>query len=190
MIKFNETYRLKKMARLAAGENILDVGCTDMPNPFLNQSNVCGLDIKNSALPSNYKKIFVVNVFDLPADIYEKFDSIILGEIIEHVNDPVLFLRKCTTLLKSGGKIILSTPNPHSPIETFLNFFLIRKYFYTKEHTMLYPQRWLIRIMENAGLSQVRLYSGGIQVPFLGLMPFPRPFCYQTIATGEFHGEN
>jgi hypothetical protein len=39
-------------------------------------------------------------------------------------------------------------------------------------------------MMEIAGFTEVKLFSGGIPIPGLGLMPFPRAWCYQTIATG------
>jgi len=50
---------------------------------------------------------------------------------------------------------------------------------------MLYPQRWLIKMMEISGFKDIKLYSGGMIFPFFSLIPFPRPWCYQTIATGK-----
>jgi len=38
-------------------------------------------------------------------------DLIIAGEIIEHLLNPVLFLRECNRILREEGEIILSTPN-------------------------------------------------------------------------------
>lgn len=38
-------------------------------------------------------------------------DIVIAGEIIEHLDNNLLFLKKCNNILKKGGKIVLSTPN-------------------------------------------------------------------------------
>ena len=183
----SEAHRLKKMAKLAEGRNsVLDLGCADMPNPFLKNKNVTGFDIvKKKDLGDNYSAFIQGDVMFL--DNYfssQSFDAIIAGELLEHLRDPLFFLEKCHTVLKTYGLIIVSTPNPNSLFERILTLNLSRKFFYTQDHIMLYPQRWLIRIMEIAGFSDIKLYSGGMIAPGIGLIPFPRPWCYQTIATG------
>lgn len=112
----------------------------------------------------------------------------IAGEILEHLEAPVDFLRRCCGLLTQGGLMVLSTPNPNSPVERLLTITMSRRFFYTSEHVCIYPQRWLVRMMENAGFRGIRLYSGGFPVPLIGLVPFPRPWCHQTIATGIREG--
>ena len=39
------------------------------------------------------------------------FDYIILSQVLEHVYQPIPFLRACRSLLRPGGRIILSCPN-------------------------------------------------------------------------------
>jgi len=184
----SENYRLKKMARLS--ENLtplLDVGCSDMPNTYLKSNEIIGLDLVDKGnLSPNYKELKIGDVYNLPKPFKPSyFKCVIIGEVLEHVENPIEFLRKIKTVMQKDAKLILSTPNPNSISERLLSITLNRKFFYTDEHTILYPQRWLIRIMELAGFKNVKLYSGGIQLPGFDLVPFPRPWCYQTIATGN-----
>ena len=44
----------------------------------------------------------------------ESFDSIFAGEIIEHLTNPVKFLREIERVLKKGGVAAITTPNIHS----------------------------------------------------------------------------
>lgn len=41
----------------------------------------------------------------------QKFDVIVMGFILEHVDDPLLVLRRYRTLLAPGGKMFLAVPN-------------------------------------------------------------------------------
>jgi 2-polyprenyl-3-methyl-5-hydroxy-6-metoxy-1,4-benzoquinol methylase len=47
----------------------------------------------------------------LPAESYH---AIIMNHVIEHVHDPIALLQECRRLLKSGGVIVVVTPNPNS----------------------------------------------------------------------------
>ena len=173
-----ENYRLKRMARLCWGRRrVLDIGCKDIPNPFLDNEEVIGLDYMPADMPANYVECRQGDAMGLPAPFRpESFDAIHAGEIIEHMEKPVDFLRGCCRTLKPGGIVVLSTPNPNSPFERVLTLSLSRRFMYDKDnyrpmldHVCLFPQRWLIRMIEIAGFTNVRLSSGGIFFPFLGL---------------------
>jgi SAM-dependent methyltransferase len=77
--------------------------------------NVVGLDISDVAVKTaNYK---FGNYF-VCADLYEystlhseSFDVVILTEVIEHVEKPVDFIRAILKVLRSDGRIIITTPN-------------------------------------------------------------------------------
>ena len=182
----NYSYRLRKMANLCRNAvKVLDVGWAEAPNPFLCNQTVIGLDLALGEKPPNYSGSYVGDALHLPDPFGpDAFDAVVAGEILEHLETPIDFLRRCHRALAPGGQLTLSTPNPHYPMEQLLTIFLSRRYFYTKYHVCLYPQRWLIRMMEIAGFTDVRLYSGGILIPFYGDVPFPRPWCHQTIAQG------
>lgn len=168
------------------GAVVLDIGCSQMPNPYLKGKKVIGLDINKAELPGNYEELVIEDLNNIPNTFSANaFDCILAGEVLEHLEYPIKFLKDLRGILSKDGYVILSTPNPNSFIERILTLTLNRNYFYTKEHRMLYPQRWLIRLMEDAGFQNVQLYSGGFPIPGIGLIPFPRPWCYQTICKGK-----
>jgi 2-polyprenyl-3-methyl-5-hydroxy-6-metoxy-1,4-benzoquinol methylase len=196
-----EEYRLRKMGRMVAGRSrILDLGCADLPNPFLLGDEVIGLDLATPGIqtlppvpptprvPPNYVRVLHGDAMNLPEPFEpESFDAITAGELIEHFERPLDFLRACHATLKPDGLLVLSTPNPNSLLERLLTLKLSQRFFYTPHHVTLYPQRWLIRMLTIAGYSEIRICSGGFPVPAIGLVPFPRPWCYQTIAVAWKH---
>lgn len=188
-MKPKESLRLKRMASLvAARRRVLDVGATSHPNPHLRNPQVVAFDRVANHLPENYTELVVGDAMALPTPFpHSSFDAITAGEILEHLDDPMGFLRGCHNTLVPQGILVLSTPNPNSPIEQLLTLTLSRRLFYTENHVMLFPQRWLIRMLERCGFRDVHLRSGGFPAPPFGLIPFPRPWCYQTIAVGTCH---
>jgi SAM-dependent methyltransferase len=176
-------YRLKRMANLAFGK-VLDIGFADQPNPYL-QGEVIGFDRKAVAVPSNYQRTITGDVTDL-AGISEHFDTILAGEIIEHLEYPIEFIANCFALLKPGGRLVLSTPNPYYPPLVWLERLMIRRFFYSEEHLYIFLPRFLTRLMEQQGFQNIAQYSGGIIIPFLNIeLPWPRAFCYAIIYVGE-----
>jgi len=180
----SEAYRLRRLATLVHDcRSVVDLGFAQCPNAFLHNPRVIGLDVASVDCPENYDVIYRSDFLEMSTVLVdESVDAIIAGEVLEHLHAPLDFLRRCRLLLPSGGKLVLSTPNPNSPIERLLTLWLSRRWYYTDDHITLYPQRWLIRLLELGGFTDVRLYSGGFPVPGLGLVPCPRPWCYQTIA--------
>jgi len=57
------------------------------------------------------KKIEIEHIFFEDFLSAEKFDVIVMGFILEHVEDPVLIAKKYKEFLKPGGKIYVTVPN-------------------------------------------------------------------------------
>ncbi len=178
--------RLKKMAEFAKGM-ILDIGFADIPNPYL-QGKIIGLDLQTAPKPDNYGMI-IIN--DISNSCFKDsiFDTIVAGEIIEHLESPVEFIKQCHQLLNSGGKLIISTPNPYYPPVILLNWLMIRKFYYSPQHVFEIAPRFMVRILENNGFRSVKTISGGIIIPLGGnrffTLPSPKAICYQMIYVAE-----
>ena len=105
-------------------------------------------------------------------DTEEKFDAIIMGFILEHVDDPSLILRHYKKYLKPGGKIYAAVPNATAmnrqlghlsgmldDIETLSD--------YDKElgHKRYYDIKSFTKEIEDAGL-QIKTIEGLYLKPF------------------------
>lgn len=103
----------------AKAVTILDVGCG---SAWVAQTlcpagkKVFSMDI-GSRNPEKALQLYPFpNHFALVADVYalpfrpNTFDVVIASEIIEHVPDPRLFIERLLSVLRPGGKLILTTP--------------------------------------------------------------------------------
>lgn len=122
--------RIHWMCGEAAGDTVLDIGCSQGIATVLlarEGMTVTGLDSHPEAMAyaraSSARETPVVqaritwveaDLWELPAT--QKFDTILLGEVIEHQAAPARFLAKVAQHLKPQGRIVLTTPfglHPH-----------------------------------------------------------------------------
>ena len=87
------------------------------------------------------KKIPNIEIFQSsePAKIKKKFDVIVMFHVLEHLTDPITFLKNIKTLLNSKGKIVVEVPNfndyqldLHKEYRDFFWQFAHIHYFYPK----------------------------------------------------------
>ncbi len=113
-------------------KEVLDLGCVDAyparegsdarlerkPDALFRRivetnPNTVGVDIDSNGVRVLVRMGYNVLCADVETMNLEcKFDTIVAGEIIEHLENPGLFLRNMHRHLKSDGTIIISTPNP------------------------------------------------------------------------------
>lgn len=103
-----------------SGRNVLDVGCfTGEFLELLHEKNVdvYGLELQSDAVKIASQK-FPGHIYqaDVHGNDYPQmeFDIVTLLGVVEHVVDPVQLLERSAELLKSGGVILIQTPNSAS----------------------------------------------------------------------------
>jgi len=88
------------------------------------------------------------------------YDLIIFTHVLEHILEPVAFLKRVNKLLSSKGHIYIAVPNVAQPDEPLDRFFHI-------EHTFYFSILTLVRILKKAGFSAVRIATGAREIKII-----------------------
>jgi SAM-dependent methyltransferase len=114
-----------------------------------------GLDIKNTGM--NFKEYSIdfkeghLEELEYPASF---FDAVILDNVLEHVPDPVVFMKKVLSVLKPGGYIFGTTPNFRS-----IDRFVFQRYwggFHMPRHIYVFSANNLKQFMINLGIPSIK----------------------------------
>jgi 2-polyprenyl-3-methyl-5-hydroxy-6-metoxy-1,4-benzoquinol methylase len=148
---------LKLAARLAPGRGaLLDVGpCT---GTFLVQAREAGFEahgIEINAGAAQYCRERLgldVRAGVLTSESYPEssFDLVAMGDVIEHVPDPLATLSAVARVLKPGGHVIVSTPNIESAAGRLLQV-------KPEEHIYYFSAATLAEAFRKAGLLPVEI---------------------------------
>lgn len=103
-----------------------------------------------------------LNELDLVAEFGAgSFDTVVFGDVLEHLTDPEAVLRGAVPLLAPGGSIVISVPNvTHGSLRLAL---LQGRWRYTetglldRTHVRFFTRRSLIELLTSAGLAPVDL---------------------------------
>jgi SAM-dependent methyltransferase len=163
-----------KLAGAKGDARVLDIGYAQEPNPYLR--NVYGADISGKR-PANYVSVAQVdlNIDSLPyADGF--FSGVIIGDVIEHVENPSRVLRDINRVLKPGGRFVLATPNA-SYYAIFLHN-LLRRFVLDPdkgEHLSNWTIIDMVRLLKRNGFAVEKVYGDRFMVPKTQLwMPMRR----------------
>ena len=117
--------RIFYLSELVRGKDVLDVGVVahdaDMINDgtwlhkhlFESAKTCLGVDILDEDVDKLRKHGFNVICADIIKEpLKQKFDVIVCGEVLEHVDAPGHLLASCAKMLNHGGRLIVTVPNP------------------------------------------------------------------------------
>jgi 2-polyprenyl-3-methyl-5-hydroxy-6-metoxy-1,4-benzoquinol methylase len=161
---------------LQRGKTILDVGFAENPNPYL-KGKIYGLDMLRVKKPKNYYRtiVFNLNQGQLPFN-KPTFDIVLLGDVIEHVENPSLLLRESNRVLKTGKTLVVSTPHANHWFTTIHNWFLpFVKDHDDHQHLSNWPKLDMIRLLRLNGFEVEQITGLTFDVPLLRVH-FPCPY--------------
>ncbi|MGC1323954.1 MAG: class I SAM-dependent methyltransferase [Candidatus Udaeobacter sp.] len=97
-------------------------------------------------------EVFVGGIEQVPPE--RNFDCVIATQVIEHVYEPLTFIRQLASHTKRGGHIVVATPD----IGGVLRRAMGRRWpsFKAPEHVVYFDFRTLSMLMQQAGLANLR----------------------------------
>jgi len=93
------------------------------------------------------------------------FDFIRVNNVLEHVRDPLGFIRECSRILRKGGKLYLSVPNGPVDGAGLINYFHEEKKPPRSKdgHLFFFSRNALDRLFQAAGLEIADAHTYGIR---------------------------
>lgn len=169
--KFKKAQKLDKFSTivdLCSGKTVLDVGCVGQDKGFDHDawlhgriqkvaSSLIGADINQEGIDAMNKKGFEVYQPDKLEELGKRFDLIVMGDVIEHVNDPGTFLTFYAQFLNEGGKMIICTPNAFG-VRYFIQVLIYGKPGTNEEHTLAFDPYVMLELFERIDIKPVEFY--------------------------------
>ena len=182
-----EMRRLKLISNFVKGNTVLDLGCSQLPNPFLDCFNTTGFDLViNNDIESVYKEQIQGDINFIDEKLFNrKFDTIICGELIEHVENPYKVIRSLRNHLNTNGRLIVTTPNVISFPVLLIELLNMEKYFYSDEHKYLFSPRWVVKMMRDCGYTIVKIKPVGLWLYYFYIPLSFTTTSWQNVFVGE-----
>lgn len=156
--RYKEMSRILSFAQpfLGGGKSLLDIGAgtgmlvkratelgyravgIEPSKQFCDIAVEAGLNVTQSIFPSE--------------TIVDKFDVITLIDVIEHVNQPVVFLAQVKQKITPGGFVVVSTPDCNSVLARILKW---KWWHYRVAHIGYFNQNYLDHAMTKCGFELV-----------------------------------
>lgn len=107
--------RWKKLLKFYKGGDLLDIGCLDSVIPAkIYPNRYFGIDLSEEVI--SRMEVYHPYAWFYVQDLYKmkfsknRFNYIVMGEVLEHLEDPKKAIKEATRVLKPGGVLALSTP--------------------------------------------------------------------------------
>jgi 2-polyprenyl-3-methyl-5-hydroxy-6-metoxy-1,4-benzoquinol methylase len=167
----------KLIALIGRPARILDVGCSTgyLARRMRSQgATVVGIELDERAAEQARGVCEEVHVGDVETMEFPfepaSFDAVVCGDLIEHLRDPQAFLTRIRPLLRTEGRLVLSTPNVANWAMRL--GLLFGRFRYTdwgildRTHTHLFTRKTLRECVEAAGY-RITVFDFTVPVPVL-----------------------
>jgi len=138
------------------GKRVLEIGCAGGYLAELLTAQGCtvtGIEIDPRAASQARRfcnEVIVGDAETLQLKFREKFDVIVLADVLEHLRDPARLLRRLTAALKPGGYLVISVPNVAN--WTVRVLLLLGRFDYEDRGILDRTHRWFYTLRSFEGL--------------------------------------
>jgi 2-polyprenyl-3-methyl-5-hydroxy-6-metoxy-1,4-benzoquinol methylase len=150
---------------IGGNKTVLDVGCATgyLARALVERGcTVSGVELEPEAAEQArpvLRRLVVGDLaaLDLDAELeHERFDVVVLGDILEHLVDPVRLLRQAVGLLEPGGSVVISIPHvAHGSLRLALlqgRWEYLDRGLLDRTHLRFFTRRSLVEMLAEAGL--------------------------------------
>ena len=163
------TAQLRRFEPYRKAGRLLDVGCSY--GRFLVAAQAVGWDACGVELaPETYEAATALG-FDVWNGTIEtapfephSFDAVRINQVIEHVPDPMSFVRAASALVRPGGLMMLATINFESWSEAFLGPRWRHLGTEANGHIYFFSPATLASYMEQCGMRPIRTETAGVRI--------------------------
>jgi 2-polyprenyl-3-methyl-5-hydroxy-6-metoxy-1,4-benzoquinol methylase len=161
--------RADEILDVTEGPSVLHVGCLgelqhddvplDSPHWVHRRlirafDDVWGIDLDEGRLQqardAGFENLYSADAQDF--DLGREFDTVVAGELIEHVGNPAGFLRSAAAHVKPGGRLVLTTPYSLGLPNVIYGWLKFPNTCSNPEHTMWFCPATLTTLVEQNGL--------------------------------------
>lgn len=182
--------RYDLIGRLSTGKSVLDIGCVghnlddarQSRDPWLHgflkkcATRVVGVDMLADDIKRMQSEGYEVHCADAQTmDLGETFDVIVAGAVIEHLENPGLFLDNMRKHLKPDGAIVLTTPNPFYTYNQ-ITIALAGKLDVNAEHCIWLCPETMTTLAERSKLQLAEVYTTNYSQFFFRILRLPSVF--------------
>lgn len=170
--------RVEYLCRLAAGKSVLDIGVVDhrtdaastptwLHGSLKRHAATClGVDVLAADIARLRELGYNVVCADLSQSaLPQKFDCIVCGEVIEHLDAPGPLMRNCASMLNPGGRLAITTPNPWYANAIAKNCISGAPFVDSADHVAWYDASVLYELGQRHGLRLTRFSGVGSSHP-------------------------
>jgi 2-polyprenyl-3-methyl-5-hydroxy-6-metoxy-1,4-benzoquinol methylase len=183
--------RVAYLCGLAAGKSVLDIGVVEHTagaaehpdwlhgNLRRHAAECLGVDVLEPEIGKLRARGYNVICADVTREpLTQTFDVIIGGEVIEHLDAPGRFMQSCASMLRPGGRLVITAPNPWHANAILKNSYGRGTFVDSADHVAWYEPSVLYELGQRHGLMLDRFAGIGGAQPrgvmaraFFGLRP-------------------
>ena len=154
------------------GKRALDIGCARghlLQELVIRGWNCMGIDSDASDVATCIACGLVALEHDITTGFPEslgKFDLVVLGDVLEHLPDPLRVLQNVRSLLNPGARIIVSVPNvAHLSVRVQILFGRFRyssRGILDKTHLRFFTRRTTLELITNSGFTVNQITASAV----------------------------